>query len=119
MAHPEHTPQLALLEEAVTVLFCRVDDAYYRLNPKGKRYETLKELSDSEILALALFQQLRGIESEHSFLREPLASSPTCSRGSWAIGRPLSIVACASSGGISSLCGARSCPNWWGSPRPW
>jgi len=34
---------LALLEEAVTVLFCRVDDAYYRLNPKGKRYETLKE----------------------------------------------------------------------------
>src|SRR5215211_1368930 len=70
MAHPEHTPQLALLEEAVTVLFCRVDDAYYRLNPKGKRYETLKELSDSEILALALFQQLRGIESEHSFLRE-------------------------------------------------
>jgi hypothetical protein len=70
MAHPEHTPQLALLEEALTVLFCRVDDAYYRLNPKGKRYETLKELSDSEILALALFQQLRGIESEHSFLRE-------------------------------------------------
>jgi hypothetical protein len=70
MAHPEHTPQLALLEEAVTVLFCRVDDAYYRLNPKGKRYETLKELSDSEILALALFQQLRAIESEHSFLRE-------------------------------------------------
>jgi hypothetical protein len=70
MAHPEHTPQLALLEEAVTVLFCRVDDAYYRLNPKGKRYETLKELSDSEILALALVQQLRGIESEHSFLRE-------------------------------------------------
>ena len=61
---------MALLEEAVTVLFCRVDDAYYRLNPKGKRYETLKELSDSEILALALFQQLRGIESEHSFLRE-------------------------------------------------
>jgi Transposase DDE domain len=70
MAHPEHTPQLALLEEAVTVLFCQVDDAYYRLNPKGKRYETLKELSDSEILALALFQQLRAIESEHSFLRE-------------------------------------------------
>src|SRR5215211_1814473 len=69
MAHPEHTPQLALLEEAVTVLFCRVDDAYYRLNPKGKRYENLKELSDSEILALALFQQLRGIESEHSFHR--------------------------------------------------
>src|SRR5215211_8893810 len=70
MAHPEHTPPLALLEEAVTVLFCRIDDAYYRLNPQGERYASLKELSDSEILALALFQQLRGIESEHSFLRE-------------------------------------------------
>jgi hypothetical protein len=70
MAQPEHTPQSALLEEAITVLFCQVDDAYYRLNPEGGRYASLKRLSDSEILALALFQQLRGIESEHSFLRE-------------------------------------------------
>jgi hypothetical protein len=70
MALPELTPQLALLEEAVTVLFCRVDDIYYRLNPKGRSYETLKELSDSEVITLALFQQLRGVESERSFLRE-------------------------------------------------
>ncbi len=70
MARPELTPPLALLEEAVTVLFCRVDDIYYRLNPKGRRYETLKELSDSEVMTLALFQQLRGVESERSFLRE-------------------------------------------------
>jgi len=70
MAQPELTPQLALLEEAITVLFCRVDDAYYRLNPKGRRYETLKELSDSEVITLALLQQLRGVESERSFLRE-------------------------------------------------
>jgi hypothetical protein len=70
MAQPELTPQLALLEEAVTVLFCRVDDTYHQLNPKGRRYETLKELSDSEVLTLALFQQLRGVESERSFLRE-------------------------------------------------
>ncbi len=70
MAQPELTPQLALLEEAVTVLFCRVDDVYYRLNPKGRRYEDLKELSDSEVVTLALFQQLRGVESERSFLRE-------------------------------------------------
>lgn len=70
MAHPEHTPTSALLEEALTVLFCRIDDAYYRLNPRGHRYASLKDLSDSEILALALFQQLRGIESEQSFLRE-------------------------------------------------
>ncbi len=70
MTRPEHTPPLALLEEAVTVLFCRVDDVYYRLNPKGRRYETLKDLSDSEVVTLALFQQLRGVESERSFLRE-------------------------------------------------
>jgi hypothetical protein len=61
---------LALPEEAVTVLFCRVDDVYYRINPQGRRYETLKELSDSEVITLALFQQLRGVESERSFLRE-------------------------------------------------
>ena len=70
MAQPELTPQSAFLEEAVTILFCRVDDTYYRLNPKGRRYETLKELSDSEVMTLALFQQLRGVESERSFLRE-------------------------------------------------
>ena len=70
MALPELTPQLALPEEAVTVLFCRVDDVYYRINPQGRRYETLKELSDSEVVTLALIQQLRGVESERSFLRE-------------------------------------------------
>lgn len=70
MARPELTPQLALLEEAMTVLFCQVDDAYYRLNPKGHNYETLKELSDAQVITLALFQQLRGVESERSFLRE-------------------------------------------------
>jgi hypothetical protein len=70
MAQSELTPQLLLLEEALTILFCQVDDAYYRLNPKGRHYETLKELSDSEVITLALFQQLRGVESERSFLRE-------------------------------------------------
>lgn len=70
MAQPELTPPLALLEEALTVLFCRVDDIYYRLNPKGRLYENLKGLSDSEAITLALFQQLRGVESERSFLRE-------------------------------------------------
>ena len=70
MAQSELTPQLVLLEEAVTILFCQVDDAYYRLNPEGRHYEALKELSDSEVITLALFQQLRGVESERSFLRE-------------------------------------------------
>jgi hypothetical protein len=48
MAQPEHTPQLALLEEAIIVLFCRVDDVYHQLNPKGGGYASLKRLSDSE-----------------------------------------------------------------------
>jgi hypothetical protein len=70
MALPEHTPELTLLEEAITILFCEIDDAYRILNPKGQRYATLKQLSDSEVITLALFQQLRGIESERSSLRE-------------------------------------------------
>ena len=70
MANPEHTPGLPLLEEAITVLFCQIDDAYARLNPRGGRYASLKRLSDPEIITLARFQQLRGVESERSFLRE-------------------------------------------------
>lgn len=70
MAHHNTTPRAARLEEAVTVLFCLVDDAYAILNPGGDRYESLKRLSDSEVLALALLQQLRGVESERSFLRD-------------------------------------------------
>jgi hypothetical protein len=68
LAHP--TPPLARTEDAVIVLFCLTDDAYRLLNPSGSRYESLKKLSDSEILTLALLQQLRGVESERSFLRD-------------------------------------------------
>jgi Transposase DDE domain len=71
MAQPNHTPRLAYTEEALTVLFCLIDDAYTLLNPRGARcYESIKRLSDSEVIALALFQQLRGVESERSFLRD-------------------------------------------------
>lgn len=70
MARHEHTLESSLLEEAITVLFCQIDDAYRTLNPNGHRYGSLKKLSDSEVIALALFQQLRGIESERSFLRD-------------------------------------------------
>ena len=70
MARNHLTPRLALTEEAVTALFCLIDDAYRNLNPRGRRHESLKRLSDSEVLALALFQRLRGVESERSFLRE-------------------------------------------------
>ena len=71
MAQAQHTPTLASLEEAVTVLFCLIDDTYTLLNPDGRTHESLKKrLSDSEVLTLALFQQLRGVESERSFLRD-------------------------------------------------
>jgi hypothetical protein len=70
MAQPNHTPRLAHTEEALTVLFCLIDDAYAHLNPRAQRYESIKRLSDSEVIALALFQQLRGVESERSFLRD-------------------------------------------------
>ena len=70
MAYEHHTPRFARTEEAIITLFCLVDDAYYYLNPCARRYESLKRLSDSEVIALALFKQLRGIESERSFLRD-------------------------------------------------
>ena len=47
-----------------------MDDAYRLLNPGWQSHEALKKLSDSEVLALALFQQLRSTESERSFLRD-------------------------------------------------
>jgi Transposase DDE domain len=70
MAQPNHTPRLLQTEEALTVLFCLVDDAYVHLNPRAGRYRSLKRLADSEVIALALFQQPRGIESQRSFLRD-------------------------------------------------
>lgn len=55
MAHnEEHTPEFVLLEEAIIVLFCEIDDAYRHLNPNGHRYESLNKLSDSEVITLAL-----------------------------------------------------------------
>ncbi len=48
-----------------------IDDAYAHLNPRGaRRYESIKRLADSEVITLVLFQQLRGVESERSFLRD-------------------------------------------------
>jgi hypothetical protein len=70
MAQPQHTSTLPSLEGAITVLFCLIDDAYALLNPRWHSHESLKKLSDSEILTLALLQQLRGTQSERSFLRD-------------------------------------------------
>ena len=70
MAHAHTTPRLSQAEEALTTLFCLVDDAYRLLNPRWQSHEALKKLSDSEVLPPALFQQLRSTESERSFLRD-------------------------------------------------
>lgn len=60
MTQSHHTPCLRRTEEAITMPFCLVDNAYTLLNPRGERYASLKRLSDSEVLTLALFQQLRA-----------------------------------------------------------
>ena len=52
MAQIQLTYSLPHLEEALTLLFCLIDDAYANLNPRGRRYESLKRLSDSEIISL-------------------------------------------------------------------
>jgi hypothetical protein len=70
MAQPNHTQRLAQTEEALTLLFCLIDDAYALLNPRGQSHASLKKLSDSEIITLTLLQQLRGVQSERSFLRD-------------------------------------------------
>lgn len=70
MARLHHTEALLRTEDAVTVLFCLTDEAYALLNPRASSYEAIKRLSDSEVLTLALLQQLRGVESERSFLRD-------------------------------------------------
>jgi hypothetical protein len=72
MAQSRHpTPSLAHPEEALTVLFCLIDDAYALLNSHdAQHYESIKLLSDSEVIALALFQHLRGVQSEPSFFRD-------------------------------------------------
>jgi hypothetical protein len=52
------------------VLFCLIGEAYALLNPRARYYEPIKKPADSEVIALTLFQQLRGVESERSFLRD-------------------------------------------------
>ena len=70
MAQPHLTRELARTEEAVTPSCSASSTTPTRLlNSKGQLYESLKQLSDSEVLPLAIFQQLRGVESERSFLR--------------------------------------------------
>ena len=51
MAPTQHTHSLLRLEESPTVLFCLVDEAYTFLTPHPWRYQSLKRLSDSEVIA--------------------------------------------------------------------
>ena len=43
MNQPEHARRSIPLEEAVTILFCLVDDVYQNINPNAQRYENLKK----------------------------------------------------------------------------
>ena len=62
-------PTLAAPEEAVSACSASSTTLMF-LNPRGPGYDSLKRLSDSEVITLALFQQMRGVESERSFLRD-------------------------------------------------
>ena len=92
MAQRNHTSRLLETEEALTVLFCLIDDAYAHLNPRARCYESIKRLSDSEVIALALFQQLRGVEKANALsCATPKGSSLTYSPGWWGCILPPSI----------------------------
>ena len=45
LARVNHSQRLALKEEALTVLFCLVDDAYALLNPRALCYQSLRRKS--------------------------------------------------------------------------
>jgi hypothetical protein len=45
---------LPLLKEALAILFSQVVDTYYRLDLRGEFYASLKQLSDSDVLTLAV-----------------------------------------------------------------
>ena len=76
--------------------------------------ETLKELLDSEVITFALFQQLRGVESERSFLREVALFFWHLFPGAVGL-QPSSLHRRVRKllGATSSPCGAPSCPSWW------
>jgi len=108
MAQAQHTLTLASLEEAITVLFCLVEDTYPLLNPKCQSHASLKKLSDSEVLTLALFQQLLGVcRARDLSCATSNDSLFTCSRAWRVCTPPRSIDAFAGSGAILIPCGVR------------
>src|SRR3954469_14953165 len=118
MALSHHTPRTPTLEDAIVALFCLVDDAYRKLNPPEQSYATLKKLSDSEVLTLTLLQQLRGIESERSFLPDTQRFFSHLFPGVLGL-HPSSLHRRVRKnlGASWNPCGARSFPSWWANPR--
>jgi hypothetical protein len=70
---PPYSTLLPHGEEAITVLFCLVDDAYRLLNPRGRRYEGLKSLSGSEVITECSFPSPTACQS-------PLAAAAVVDR---------------------------------------
>jgi len=84
MAQLNHTPRLLEAEVALTVLFCLIDDAYTHLNPRALCYESLKHLSDSEVVALLHSSSSCGAcKANAPFCGTQRGSSPTRSLGWW------------------------------------
>jgi hypothetical protein len=102
MARPQATPRLLRSEDALIALFCLTDVAYRLLNSRSGLYESLKRLSDSEVLTLALLQQLRGVQSARSFLRDCERFFSDLFPGSSGATPPLRSIGASGSSGASS-----------------
>jgi hypothetical protein len=76
MAHHNTTPSAIRLEEALTVLFCPIDDAYRLLNFDA--YSSLKRLADSEVSPSS--SSSGEPRANDPFPEMPRGSSRTCSR---------------------------------------
>jgi hypothetical protein len=68
MNRSEYAQGSALLAEALTISFHHfvlpvVDNYFQNINPNGRSYESLKKLSDSEVITLALWRVGRSRES--------------------------------------------------------
>ncbi len=91
MARTNHTQRLARTEEAVTVLFCLIDDAYALLNPKTGGVTGLssgsRTLRSSPSPSCSSFV---GWSPSAPFCGTPRGFSPICSRGWWGFTLPRS-----------------------------
>ena len=85
------------------------------INPKGSVYESLKRLSDSQVLTVARSSNFEASSSSARFWETTSGTSRTCSWVSWAWPLPRSAGGHASSGASSSPLVARSC--WNARPR--